>query len=116
MQMDKLMTSIGGSARFGSPNFNDLPRLNNRIINNLERLFYLRYRKRYSLFQHIKRVEQTFLKLKKLEAFNSALLSIKLLLYFFNDSEFNNFFVSNKCFNRNIIDSWPGCWCSKSHG
>ena len=23
---------------FGSPNFNDLPRLNNRIINNLERL------------------------------------------------------------------------------
>ena len=57
MQIDKLMTSIGGSARFGSPNFNDLPRLNNRIINNLERLFYLRYRKRYSLFQHIKSVE-----------------------------------------------------------
>ena len=28
----------GGNARFGSPDFNDLPRLNNRIINNLERL------------------------------------------------------------------------------
>merc|ERR1711953_1413409 len=28
----------GGNARFGSPNFNDLPRLNNRIINNL--LYY----------------------------------------------------------------------------
>ena len=36
--ISNLLIFTGGNARFGSPNFNDLPRLNNRIINNLERL------------------------------------------------------------------------------
>ena len=51
-----------------------------------------------------------------LKALISALLPVKLFLHIFNDPEFDYLFVSNKCFNRNIINSWTGHWGSKSHG
>ena len=57
-----------------------------------------------------------FMKMEYLKALISALLSVKLFLHIFNDPEFDYFFVSNQCFNRNIINSWTGHWGSKSHG
>ena len=57
-----------------------------------------------------------FMKMEYLKALISALLPVKLFLHIFNDPEFDYFFVSNKCFNRNIINSWTGHWGSKSHG